>query len=143
MNKYKVTDQVLVNAPKEKVWKLITNPIYIRLWDELPENYVGGNFQLHSVIEWQGHSKLTVTEYIEFKQLRLSLYLPKVDIDPLKYTISYNYVLTDYKGATFLKFEIGEFSPLPNAQKYLESALEFIIKSKEKIKQLAENPEIL
>ncbi|MDF3820939.1 SRPBCC domain-containing protein [Leptospira sp. 96542] len=134
----KVVDQILINTPIERVWEILTNPEFIKEWDDIPENYSGGPLKLNGVIEWEGHAKMVVTEYEELKTLKLNLYLPKVELDPSNYDVNYKYTLST-NGDTILHFEIGDFSPLPNPQDYYESTVEWLNTAKAKIKELAES----
>lgn len=133
-----VMDQIQIQASVEKVWEVLTNPEYIRQWDDLPENYNGGNLQLNSVIDWEGHSILTVTQLEKNRFLKINMVLPKVPLDPSQYDVSYKYTLTGNEHQTNLSFEIGDFAPLPKPQDYLDATLEFLQTAKEKIKDLAE-----
>lgn len=142
MKNFTITDHIQITAPKEKVWEVLTNPEFMKQWDELPENYSGGNLQINSIIEWEGYSKLTVTEFKANELLKLNMHLPKVSLDPSQYDVSYIYRLTESNGITTLHFEIGDFSPLPNPQNYMDATLEFVQNSKEKIKTLAEKTDI-
>ncbi|TGK90216.1 hypothetical protein EHQ23_01240 [Leptospira bourretii] len=133
----KVVDQIFVNASKDKVWEILTNPKFIKEWDDIPENYSGGSLTLNTVIEWEGYAKMVVTEFDELKTLKLNLYLPKANLDPSEYDVSYKYFLSTNED-TVLKFEIGDFSPLPNSQDYYDSTVEWLNTAKVKIKELAE-----
>ena len=133
-----VTDQITINAPTQRVWEVLTDPAFIKQWDEMPENYSGGVLKMGSVIDWEGYSKLTVTEFEPGKVLKMNMFLPKVALSPSQYDVSYKYSLTDNDGITTLDFEFGDFSPLPKAQNYYDTTQEFVEMSKEKIKELAE-----
>ncbi|EOQ89611.1 hypothetical protein LEP1GSC202_1108 [Leptospira yanagawae serovar Saopaulo str. Sao Paulo = ATCC 700523] len=133
-----VINQISINAPIQKVWDILTNPKFIKEWDDIPENYTGGLLTLNSVIEWEGHAKMVVTEFEEMKILKLNLYLPKVNLVPSQYDVSYRYSLKS-NGEIVLDFEIGDFSPLPNSQDYYESSIEWLKMAKLKIKELAES----
>ncbi|MCW7469127.1 SRPBCC family protein [Leptospira kanakyensis] len=134
----KVIDQISINASIHKVWDILTNPQFIKEWDDIPENYSGGSLTLNTVVEWEGHARMVVTGFDELKTLKLNLYLPKVKLDPSDYDVCYQYTLTKEE-ETVLKFEIGDFSPLPDAQDYYESTIEWLNTAKAKIKELAEN----
>jgi uncharacterized protein YndB with AHSA1/START domain len=133
-----VKDQIEINTSKEKVWDVLTNPEYIKQWDEIPENYSGGPLKLGSVIEWEGYSKLIVTTFETNQLIKLNMYLPKVDLDPAKYDVSYKYSLTEENEHTILNIEIGDFSPLPKAKDYYDTSLEWVQTAKLKIKKLSE-----
>jgi len=133
-----VKDQIQINASKDKVWEVVTNPEFIKQWDDIPENYSGGPLKLNSILEWERHSKLTVTEFEKNHTLKMKLYLPKVDLDISKYDVNYSYVLTGNDNTTILNFEIGDFLPLPDSQNYFDTSLEWIKAAKQKIKELSE-----
>jgi hypothetical protein len=48
-----IKDQIQINATKEQVWEILTNPNYIKQWDDIPGNYAGGHLKWGSVIEWE------------------------------------------------------------------------------------------
>ncbi|TGL65486.1 hypothetical protein [Leptospira jelokensis] len=134
----KVSDQISINASVQKVWEILTNPKFIKEWDDIPENYTEGSLRLNSVIEWEGHAKMVVTEFEELKTLKLKLFLPKLKLNPSEYDVSYCYTII-YDAGVVLKFEIGDFSSLPNSNDYYESTIEWLNTAKIKIKELAES----
>lgn len=133
-----VKDKIEINASKEKVWDVLTNPDFIKQWDDIPENYSGGHLQLDSIIEWEGFSKMTVTEIDKPNMLKMNLFLPKVELKPTQYDVNYKYVLTEINNKTILSFEIGDFSQLPKAKDYYDASLEWVQTAKQKIKELSE-----
>jgi uncharacterized protein YndB with AHSA1/START domain len=134
-----VKDQIEINASKEEVWEVLTNPEFIKQWDDIPESYSGGHLNLGSVIEWEGYSKLTVTQFDKGNNLSLKMYLPKVNLAPTEYDVKYKYTLTAANGGTILHLEIGDFSQLPKAKDYYDATLEWVQTAKLKIKELTEN----
>jgi uncharacterized protein YndB with AHSA1/START domain len=133
-----VKDQIEINASKEKIWEVLTNPDFIRLWDDMPENYSSGHLRIGSIIEWKGYSKMTVTEFNRPSKLKMNLYLPKVELAPSAYDVNYTYYLNEENGKTILRFEIGDYSSLPKSKDYYEASLEWVETAKQKIKELAE-----
>jgi uncharacterized protein YndB with AHSA1/START domain len=133
-----VKDQIEINASKEKVWQVLTNPDFIKQWDDIPENYPGGHLKLESTIEWEGYSKMTVTEFNEPNRLKMNLYLPKVELEPSQYDTNYIYSLTEINGKVILSFEIGDYAKLPKAKDYYDASLEWVQTAKQKIKELSE-----
>ena len=136
--KYIVKDKIEINASKEKVWEVLTNPNFIKQWDDIPENYPGGHLQINSVLEWEGYSKMTVTEFDKPNKLKMNLYLPKVELEPTEYDINYTYDLTEVNGKTVLAFEIGDYAQLTKAIDYYDASLEWVQTAKQKIKELSE-----
>ena len=133
-----VKDQIEIDAPIATVWKVLTRTEYYRQWDELPEDFSAEVLSKDDIIEWEGYSKMTVTECKENDVLKLDLYLPRVDMDPSEYDVSYAFYLSEKDGKTQLNFIIGDFSPLPDAQSYYDATIEFVNTAKNKIKALAE-----
>lgn len=136
--KFIIKDKIEINTTKDKVWDILTNPDFIKQWDDIPENYTGGHLQLYSVIEWEGYSKMTVTEIDKPNKLKMNLFLPNVELNPSQYDTNYIYFLSESNGKTVLSFEIGDFSQLPKAKEYYDATLEWVQTAKEKIKQLSE-----
>ncbi|WP_162425730.1 SRPBCC family protein [Pontibacter pudoricolor] len=135
-----VKDQVTIQASAEKVWEVLTNPAYMRQWEEMPENFGDDHLQQGSIIHYEGFSTLTVTTFEVNRQLNLDVYLPNIDLDPGAYTIAYHFILIPDNGQTTLDFEIGDFASVPNAQQYYDMSVQFAETSLQKIKTLAEQP---
>jgi hypothetical protein len=133
-----VKDTELIHAARTKVWKVLTEPAYIRLWDELPDNYPDEPLALGTELNWEGFSKLTVTELADHSRICLRLYLPRVKLQPDQYHIQYRYTLSQQENATLLTIEVGDFSPLPNFREFFENTVAFTQHAKAKIKALAE-----
>ncbi len=133
-----VKDQMEINASKASVWEVLIDPEFIRQWDDIPENYTGGHLQAGSTINWEGYSKMTVVHFSPEEQLSLKLFLPQVKLDPEDYNVRYSYTLSEKNGQTLLRFEIGDFSSLPNGKDYYDASLEWVETAKSKIKSLAE-----
>jgi uncharacterized protein YndB with AHSA1/START domain len=138
MTKQFIIDQVEINAPAEKVWEVLTKTEYYKQWDELPEDFTAESLEPGSVIEWEGYSIMTVTKFEINAELKFSLSLPKEALKPGEYDVSYRYTLTNSGNKTILSFEIGDFSPLSDPQKYYDATIEFVETAKMKIKNLAE-----
>jgi len=136
--KFIVTDQIKITAPAEKVWEVLTNPFYMRQWEEMPENFGDAHLQSGSIIEWEGFSRLTVTDFEPCKRLVLDVYLPKVELEPTAYDVSYLFELNEENGGTQLNLTIGDFAPLPNAQGYYDMSVTFAANVTQKVKSLAE-----
>lgn len=137
-SKFIITDQIEIDAPAEKVWQVLTKAEYYRQWDDLPVDFTAKELKLGDSIEWEGYSRLTVTDWEVNKKLRMSLFLPRLDMNPNAYDVTYAYYLDDREDGTRLTIEIGDFSPLPDAQSYVDNTLEFVEVAKGKIKALAE-----
>lgn len=134
-----VRNKIRINAPREKVWQVLSRVEYIKQWDDVPDSFGGEALYPGAVLEWEGHAKLTVTVFREPEEMRMRLFLPKVDLAPEKYEVYYTYRLEDAGGETLLELEVGDFAGLPDAQDYCDASLEFVTDGGQKIKELAEN----
>lgn len=138
-NKLIVTDQIEINASRERIWDVLTETKYYKQWDDLPENFTDEKLNLGSVIDWGEYSKLTVRTFKPAEHLELKLVLPKVELSENDYDVSYSFALTSKNDNSFLTIKIGDFSPLPNANDYYKASIEFAKAAKQKIKDLSEN----
>jgi len=134
-----VSHSIIIHAPADKVWEVLSKTKYIRQWDEVPEDFEEETVALGSVIEWTGYSKMTVTVFEPPHLLKFGLYLPKVALAPEAYDVSYAYELKAGQGETILLITIGDFSPLPKAEEYHQASAEFAETSARKIKELSES----
>lgn len=138
MAKQFIIDQVEINAPVEKVWEVLTKTAYYKQWDELPEDFTAERLEPGSIIRWEGYSIMTVTRFEVNKELKFSLELPKETLKPGQYDVAYRYTLESSGDKTILSFEVGDFSPLSDPQKYYDATIEFVEAAKMKIRDLAE-----
>jgi uncharacterized protein YndB with AHSA1/START domain len=133
-----------IDAGLEKVWEVLTTPKLIRQWDDLPEDFDDGHLLKEGTeIIWThpdgSFTKLTVTDAVEKKFLKLNLYGSKWQMPEKAYDVAYIYTMSELDKKTKLEIEIGDFSILPNGQDYFNASDEFAKVSIEKIKALAEN----
>ncbi|WP_163100057.1 SRPBCC domain-containing protein [Peribacillus alkalitolerans] len=133
-----VKSGINIMAPASKVWEVLTKSEFIRQWDDIPEGFTADSLSLGSVLEWAGYSMLTVKSFEPNKLLYLSLYSLKWDLPPSSYDIGYTYNLSTESQFTLLTVEIGDFSQLPEGEKYYQSSLEFVNIALKKIKGLSE-----
>ncbi|MGM0876278.1 MAG: SRPBCC domain-containing protein [Bacillota bacterium] len=117
---------------------MVSKPEFIRQWDDLPEDFSAESLTLGSVIEWPGYSRLTVVAFEPNKLLRLSLYVPKWQLQPTSYDIAYTYTLSVDNENTLLSIEIGDFAQLSDGERYYEESLTYGNIALEKIKELSE-----
>lgn len=133
-----VKNTISIKAPASKVWKVLTRPEFIKQWDELPEDFGDAPLAKGSVINWEGYSKLTVTEFDPGKLLKVKLYAEKWEKPEAAYDVAYTLVIGEKEGHTTLTLSIGDFAVLPNGQSYYEAYLEFADTATRKIKELSE-----
>ncbi|WP_100012374.1 SRPBCC domain-containing protein [Lentibacillus sediminis] len=137
-----VRDEIFIQSRPDHVWRVLVKPEYVNQWDELPEDYPEEDMTVGSEVAWDlpnGEvSKTTVTKADEGRELQISLYVSTWDVTPAPEDIAYTYKLQQEEAGTRLTIEIGDFSILPDGEKYYEASVEFAAEAKEKIKRLAE-----
>ncbi len=132
-----------IDASAGKIWEVLTKPKFIRQWDELPDDF-SDNDKLKEGTEIIWHhpdgsfTKLTVSDAVEQKFLKLNLFGSKWQMPERSYDVAYIYTITDHEQKTRLEIEIGDFSILPNGQEYFNASVEFAHTAIQKIKDLAE-----
>ena len=133
-----IRNSILIDAPPHKVWKVLTQPEFIRQWDDLPPDHRDEPLAMLSRLEWPGSSSLTVTEFEPNQLLRLSLYSHNWELPPANYDIGYAYRLVEDGDKTKLDIEIGDFAVLSNGPDFYGASDEFAKTSLPKIKELSE-----
>lgn len=138
-----VRDEILIEAPAEKVWEALIKPKYVAQWDELPEHYPEEDMKVGSKVVWDhpngGQTVTTIIKAVENKVLQIALYSSSWDNAINEGDISYLYQLEEQDGGVLLKIEIGDFSLLKDGQNYYDASVEFAAGSKKIIKTLAES----
>lgn len=140
-----IEKEIIINAPKEMVWKVLINPEYTvqYMYGCKPET----DWQQRSDLLWRGaedgkvYVKGTVIESVPDNFLLYSVFDPN---DPTLEDIVENYTTVAYElveedGKTILKLKQGDFSHVSNGeQRYTDSEAgwDSILP---KIKELAEN----
>ena len=133
-----VRDSIEIEAPPYKIWKVLTEPEFIRQWDDLPPDHRKDPLAMYSRIEWPGFSTITVTEFEPNQLLRLTLYSNNWELPPANYDIGYAYRLVEAGKKTRLDLEIGDFAVLSNGPDYYGASIDFAKTALPKIKELAE-----
>lgn len=138
-----VKNNIRIDAPVTRVWEVLTKPEYIRLWDNLPEDF--GDYEIHpaTIIEYPGAAKLSVIEFELNKRLRYALFVPTWEQEDVN-NIGYTYTLSvDDNGFTWLGIEVGDFAILTEGDRYYNESVTFGETASQRIKELAERKEIL
>jgi len=137
-----VERDITIDSPAADVWDILTLPVFIRGWDDLPEDFGDTPLQRGTEIKWIQKDKsviLTVTDFEPHKRLKLNLYNSDWENPAEAYDIAYTYTLQETGGQTELHVTIGDFQVLSKGQDYFDSAEEFGDNATQKIKELAEN----
>ncbi len=129
---------VLINAPAELVWSVLTRAESIRQWDDVPETFTEESLSQGSVLEWEGAARLTVTAFEPERLLRLDYVSPKWNVESVG--IAYEYSLAPSGEGVSLTLAVGDWDKAPDgkAGEYFEASEEFVSEAGAKIKALAE-----
>ena len=123
-----VEDEILIEAAPSKVWEILTVPKYVAQWDELPEDYPDEDMTEGSQVVWElpdgGKSITTIIKAEEKKELIISLFVSKWEVQPNEGDVAYRYQLEERGNHTLLKLKIGDFSLLSNGQMYYDGSVE-------------------
>ena len=136
-----VRKDIEIDVSPARIWEILVNPEYIRLWDELPEDFGNDALELDTKILWEMADKyvrLTVIKYEPPKVLQLALYSSEWKLPLTPGDIAYNYSISEGDGYCLLTISIGDFGYLPDGQKYYDESVKFANKALQKIKELAE-----
>ncbi|MBA3649857.1 MAG: SRPBCC domain-containing protein [Chitinophagales bacterium] len=110
---------IKINATRQRVWDILTQPVYVKLWQygsDLVTNWaVGSDIRFRT--EWEGKIFEQWGKVLAFKPenvLQYSLYAPRPGLEdkPENYSIM-NYVLTEENG--LVKLQIIQEDNRPNA----------------------------
>lgn len=131
---------IKINAPIQKVWKTVTEPEMVKLWQfgsDLKTTWKVGT-EIKFITEWEGQIFEQWGKILEVREnelLKYSLFAPRPDLEdkPENYFVM-SYVLTEENGNT--KLEIIQEDNRPNAIQEEQQGVENpILKS---LKDLAE-----
>ncbi len=100
---------IKINAPKQKVWDALTNPVLVKLWQygsDMITNWEVGN-DIRFTTEWEGKIFEQWGKILEIQPnelIKYSLFAPRPDLEdkPENYFVM-SYVLTSEDGLTKLK----------------------------------------
>src|SRR6478735_10668475 len=136
-----------IQAPMQRVWEVLVKPQYINQWDDMPDNYDYRNeLAFGTQITWQqsadSFTRLTVVGMEPGKLFRLALYRSVWGNTVAPDAITYSYSITQESDKVKLSVAIGDFSILPDGEKYLNASKEFAEPALQKIKALALNDSV-
>lgn len=152
MPKLFVSKSIEINASANKIWEVLTKRQYSDKYStEFSDGdsglYIDTTWQLGSPVLWKDQSDILkvkgqVTAIQPNSLLRFSVAdvaSPEVSLSSDKDGISYR--LIESGGKTKLSVSQGDFSVIPESQKYYEATLAIWDRVLPKIKKLAESPD--
>lgn len=133
-----VKNYIQIDATPEKVWDVLTDPRYIRQWDELPEDFGDEAVNAASEIDFPGYSRMKVSAFEPGRVVRYTLHISDYTLQAVP-DATYSYEIdVDENGKTWLRIEIGDFAVLLEDGKLYEESVIFGKTASQKIKELAE-----
>lgn len=138
MKKLIAEKSVEIKAHVAKVWEVLIMPAFIKQWDDVPDGFGEASLQQGSVMEWEGHAKLTVVAFEPEKLLKMQFISPTWP-EPVPQDIAYTFTLGEAIGLTTLTIAVGDFSVLSDGHDYYVASVEFVHSATQKIKELAES----
>jgi uncharacterized protein YndB with AHSA1/START domain len=147
MSKLFVDQSIEINAPVSNVWKFLTERAYTAEW--APE-FSGGS-PLHIESDWEPGSPVfwkdsegktivegNVTALKPEKLLRFTVFDVRSERNPVTEEDGITYQLSEENGKTILHVLQGDFSVMPEAEKYRDMSAEVWARVLPKVKELAE-----
>lgn len=147
MSKLFVDQSIEINAPVSKVWDLLTKPEYTSEW--APEFSGGSPFhiesdwKLGSPVFWKDSEEKTIVEgnvttLKSEKLLRFTVFDVRSEKPPVSQEDGITYQLSEKDGKTILHVLQGDFSVMPEGEKYRDMSAEVWARVLPKVKELAE-----
>lgn len=138
-----VKEEIIINATPETVWEVLIKPKYVAQWDELPEDFPQEEMTLGDQVIWElpkgEKSMTTIIRAEKMKELKIALFVSNWELKPKEGDVAYLFQLEERNNRTLLNIEIGDFSLIKDGQMYYDASVEFALKAKKVIKDLAEN----
>ncbi len=143
MQSLTVKNKVLIHATVSRIWDVLTIPLNIRQWDELPTDFddrqhLSEGTEIKWLLDDKRFTRLTVTGYEPGKILKMNLYNSWWPGSESSYNITYCYLLSAKEDAVEVTVEIGDFRVLPDGENYYNASVEFAEVASAKIKKLSE-----
>ena len=147
MPKLFVDKSIEINAPASKVWNVLTNTGYTAEW---ASEFSGGSpFQIesdwkfNSPVSWKGPDgkvivEGTVTGLEPRKFLRFTVFDVRSQRPSVTEEDGITYQLSEEDGKTMLHVLQGDFSAMPEGEKYRDMSAEIWDRVLPKVKKLAE-----
>jgi uncharacterized protein YndB with AHSA1/START domain len=147
MPKLFVDKSIEINAPASKVWNILTDAGYTAEW---ASEFSGGSpfqiesdWKLDSAVSWKGQDgkvivEGTVTGLKPGKFLRFTVFDVRSERPPVTEEDGITYQLSEEDGKTTLHVLQGDFSAMPDGEKYRDMSAEVWERVLPKVKKLAE-----
>src|SRR6266702_4892884 len=148
MEKLFVNKTIEINAPASKVWNALTRREYTDQWalefTGGAEFHIESDWKLNSPVLWTGQDgsvivQGNVTALEPQKFLRFTVFDVRGEKPPVTEEDGITYELTEHAGKTTLRLLQGDFSVMPEGEKYHRLSAEVWDRVLPKVKALAES----
>ncbi len=148
MSKLFVDQSIEINAPVSKVWDVLTDSGYTAEW---ASEFNGGSpfhiesdWRLNSPVSWKGLDGKTIVEgnvtaLEPGKFLRFTVFDVRSQRPPVTEDDGITYRLSEENGKTILHVLQGDFSAMPEGEKYRDMSADVWARVLPKVKELAES----
>lgn len=149
MPKLFVQRTIEIKAPAHKVWEVLTEPKKTAVWAREfssggPEFHIESDWQVGTLVLWKGQDGVVIVEGAVTalepnKLLRFTVFdvrNPRPSVTPED---GITYRLLEHDGVTMLRLTHGDFSVLPDGEKYCRMSAETWDRVLPKVKELAES----
>lgn len=126
-----------IAASPSRVWDVLTLVRYIEQWDDVPGEMLSSRVSRGDEFTWEGYATLTFTELDAPRRLYADLRAHAWAAPP-KSPVGYEYCITPTTRGCRLAIRVGDFSGIPDGEKYREASDEFVVAAANAIKRLAE-----
>ena len=148
MSKLFVDQSIEINAPISKVWEVLTKREYTSEW--APEFsggssfYIESDWKLDSPVLWKDSESKTIVEgnvttLKPEKLLRFTVFDVRSERPPITEEDGITYQLSEKDGKTILHVLQGDFSAMPEGEKYRDMSTEVWVRVLPKVKEFAES----
>lgn len=149
MPKLFVQKTIEINASAHNVWEALTKPEETAVWAKEfssggPEFHIESDWQLGSPVFWKGQDGAVIVEgnvtALELnKLLRFTVFDVRSPRPLVTAEDGITFKLVEHKGITTLHLTHGDFSVLPEGERYCRMSAEIWDRVLPKVKELAES----
>jgi len=147
MSKLFVDKTIEINAPAQKVWKVLTEPEYIDQWVVEfaggAEFHIESEWELESPVLWKDHDgnvivEGNVTAFRPNEFLRFTVFDTSGERPPVTEEDGITYNIKQQNNKTTLRVLQGDFSTMPEGEKFQQMTAQVWGRVLPKVKKLAE-----
>ncbi len=152
MKKLFVKRTVQIHAPARRVWEILTDPKWTTEWAHEfsgggPRFHIESEWKLGSKVEWKGEDGVAlvegnVTALTPEKFLRFTVFDTRTERPKVNEEDGITYELVEKGGTTTLQITQGDFSSIPEGEKYHQMTGDIWERVLPRVKKLAEEEKV-